>query len=190
MDTDRARSRYFAAGDAVSPVGDPDAVGVLRSGLISSESLQMTSSDRRDPAMPAAVKRGVVAIARRGERFLAIRRGRAVAAPGRVCFPGGHVEPGEEDREAVVRECREELQAHVEVVACVWQSVTPWGTALSWWMVELDPAAELVPHPIEVEAIYWMTLEELLAEPMLLEGNREFLINGLQQGDAEGHFGL
>ena len=44
---------------------------------------------------------------------------RAVAAPGRVCFPGGHVEPGEEDREAVVRECREELQAHVEAVACV-----------------------------------------------------------------------
>jgi hypothetical protein len=57
-------------------------------------------------------------------------------------------------------------------------------------MVELDPAAELVPHPIEVEAIYWMTLEELLAEPMLLEGNREFLINRLQQGHAEGHFGL
>jgi hypothetical protein len=57
-------------------------------------------------------------------------------------------------------------------------------------MVELDPAAELVPHPVEVEAIYWMTLEELLAEPMLLEGNREFLINRLQQGHAEGHFGL
>jgi len=25
---------------------------------------------------------------------------------------------------------------------------------------------------------------------MLLEGNREFLINRLQQGHAEGHFGL
>jgi len=132
----------------------------------------------------------VVAIARRGDRFLAIRRGRAVAAPGRVCFPGGHVEPGEEEHAAVVRECREELQAEVEAVACVWQSVTPWGTALSWWTVELHPAAELVPHPVEVEAIYWMTMEELLAEPTLLEGNREFHVKGLQVGDAEGHFGL
>jgi 8-oxo-dGTP pyrophosphatase MutT (NUDIX family) len=190
MDTDPARSRYFAGGDAAPPVGGLGSAETPASGLNSSKSLQMTSSDRRNPAMGAAVKRGVVAIARRGERFLAIRRGRAVAAPGRVCFPGGHVEPGEEDREAVVRECREELQAHVEAVACVWQSVTPWGTALSWWMVELDPAAELVPHPVEVEAISWMTLEELLAEPMLLEGNREFLIKGLQEGDAEGHFGL
>ena len=66
--------------------------------------------------MGATGKRGVVAIARRGERFLAIRRGRAVAAPGRVCFPGGHVEPGEDEREAVVRECREELRAHVAAV--------------------------------------------------------------------------
>ena len=150
----------------------------------------MHSSDRRDTAHGPTVKRGGVAIARRGDRFLAIRRGRAVAAPGRVCFPGGHVEPGEEDREAVVRECREELQARVEVVACVWQSVTPWGTALSWWTVDLDPAAELVPHPVEVEAIYWMTLEELLAEPTLLDGNREFLVNGLRPGDGGGHFGL
>lgn len=149
----------------------------------------MTTSDRPD-APPTVRKRGVVAIARRGDRFLAIRRGRAVAAPGRVCFPGGHVEPGEEEHAAVVRECREELQAEVEAVACVWQSVTPWGTALSWWTVELHPAAELVPHPVEVEAIYWMTMDELLAEPTLLEGNREFLVKGLQKGDAEGHFGL
>lgn len=141
----------------------------------------MTSKERRDPAMAATGKRGVVAIARRGDRFLAIRRGRAVAAPGRVCFPGGHVEPGEEEHEAVVRECREELQARVEAVDCVWRSVTPWGTALSWWTVELDPEAELVAHPVEVEAIYWMTLEELLAEPTLLEGNREFLLRGLEK---------
>ncbi|MCY3015869.1 MAG: NUDIX domain-containing protein [Planctomycetota bacterium] len=142
----------------------------------------MKSTERRDPAMGATAKRGVVAIARRGDRFLAIRRGRAVAAPGRVCFPGGHVEPGEEEREAVVRECREELQADVEALACVWQSVTPWGTTLSWWTVNLDPAAELVAHPVEVESIYWLTLEELLAEPTLLEGNREFLLRELEKG--------
>jgi 8-oxo-dGTP diphosphatase len=120
------------------------------------------------------VKRGVVAVARRGERFLAIRRGKAVAAGGRVCFPGGHIEPGEEEHEAVVRECREELEAAVEPAACVYRSVTVWGTSLAWWTVELAEG-RLVPHPVEVDEILWLSLDEMLAEPTLLSGNREFL---------------
>ena len=98
-----------------------------------------------------------------------------MAAGGRVCFPGGHIEPGEEEHAAVVRECREELAAAVTAGACVWRSVTSWGTALAWWTVELDAAAVLVPHPVEVEEILWLTEAELFAEPTLLEGNREFL---------------
>jgi 8-oxo-dGTP diphosphatase len=137
------------------------------------------SEDRKRPLDGAAsrdvVKRGVVAIARREGRFLAIRRGRTVAAGGRLCFPGGHIEPGEEERAAVVRECREELAAAVTAGVCVWRSVTSWGTALAWWTVALDDAAELVPHPVEVEEILWLTEAELFAEPTLLEGNREFL---------------
>ena len=132
-----------------------------------------------DPALPPGVRRtgrrGVVAVARRGGRFLAIRRGRSVAAPGRVCFPGGHVEPGEEEAEAVVRECREELEAAVAARECVWRSVTPWGTELGWWLVDLLEDAALVPHPVEVEEILWLTLDEMLEEPTLLSGNREFL---------------
>jgi 8-oxo-dGTP diphosphatase len=120
------------------------------------------------------VKHGVVAVASRGGRFLAIRRGLTVAAGGRVCFPGGHVEPGEAEHEAVIRECREELEAVVEPAACVHRSVTAWGTALSWWTVTLAEG-ELVPHPVEVHEILWMSLEEMLAEPTLLTGNREFL---------------
>lgn len=120
-------------------------------------------------------KRGVVAVARRGGLFLAIRRGRTVRAGGRICFPGGHIEPGEAEHEAVVRECREELAAAVEPGACVWRSVTSWGTALAWWTVSLGAEAELVPHPVEVDEILWMTAESLLGVPDLLEGNREFL---------------
>lgn len=143
-----------------------------------------------DPALPPGVRRtgrrGVVAVARRGGRFLAIRRGRAVAAPGRVCFPGGHVEPGEEEAAAVVRECLEELEAPVSARECVWRSVTPWGTELGWWIVDLPEDAALVPHPVEVEEILWLSLEELLAEPDLLDGNRDFL----RHATAAGHFGL
>jgi 8-oxo-dGTP diphosphatase len=129
-------------------------------------------------------KRGVVAVARRGGLFLAIRRGQTVRAGGRVCFPGGHIEAGEAEREAVVRECREELAAAVEPGACVWRSVTSWGTALAWWTVRLADEAELVPHPVEVDEILWLTVESLLAEPDLLEGNREFL-EAVIRGDLQ-----
>ena len=122
------------------------------------------------------VKRGVVAIAQRRGLFLAIRRGRTVAAGGRVCFPGGHIEPGEAEHEAVVRECLEELAAPVQAGECVWRSVTSWGTALAWWTVSLAEEAVLVPHPVEVDEIFWLSADELLAEPTLLEGNREFLL--------------
>lgn len=122
-----------------------------------------------------ARKRGVIAITRRAEKFLVIRRGPSVAAGGTICFPGGHIEPGEEEHEAVVRECREELAALVEPAACIWRSVSPWGTPLAWWTVRLVGADELVPHPVEVAEILWLSVEEMLADPTLLEGNRPFL---------------
>jgi 8-oxo-dGTP diphosphatase len=131
--------------------------------------------DRGSAGSPV-VKRGVVAIARRDGLFLAIRRGLTVAAGGRVCFPGGHIEAGEEEAEAVVRECHEELAAAVEARECVWRSVTAWGTSLAWWTVSLPSEAVLVPHPIEVDEILWLTADQLLEEPSLLDGNREFLL--------------
>ena len=120
-------------------------------------------------------KRGVIAITRREEKFLVIRRGITVAAGGTICFPGGHLEPGEEEHEALVRECREELAAAVEPGACVWRSVSPWGTALAWWTARLVDDRMLVPHPIEVAEILWLSIEEMLVDPTLLEGNRPFL---------------
>ncbi|MBU6275923.1 MAG: NUDIX domain-containing protein [Planctomycetes bacterium] len=120
--------------------------------------------------------RGVVAVAARGGRYLAIRRGATVAAGGRICFPGGHVEAGEEERAAVERECREELGATVEATVQVWSSVTTWGTALSWWTVRLIGDDDLVPHPVEVAEILWLSEEEMLADPDLLPGNRDFLL--------------
>jgi hypothetical protein len=52
--------------------------------------------------------------------------------------------------------------------------VTVWGTSLAWWTVELAEG-RLVPHPVEVDEILWLSLDEMLAEPTLLSGNREFL---------------
>lgn len=133
----------------------------------------MSDPEKRPPPV---VKRGVVAIAKRRGLFLAIRRGLTVAAGGRVCFPGGHIEPGEAEHEAVVRECQEELSLSVMAQECVWRSVTAWGTSLAWWTVSLEDEAEPVPHPVEVAEIFWLSADELLAEPALLDGNREFLL--------------
>lgn len=129
---------------------------------------------QQDLSAGRPLKRGVVAVARRGDLYLAIRRGSTVAAGGTVCFPGGHIEPGEAEHEAVVRECREELAAVVEPAACVHRSVTAWGTSLAWWTVRLADG-DLVPHPVEVAEILWLSLEEMLVEPTLLTGNRAFL---------------
>jgi hypothetical protein len=54
--------------------------------------------------------------------------------------------------------------------------VTAWGTSLAWWTVSLPSEAVLVPHPIEVDEILWLTADQLLEEPSLLDGNREFLL--------------
>jgi 8-oxo-dGTP diphosphatase len=129
----------------------------------------------QDEAAQPNGRHGVVAVTRRGERFLVIRRGPTLVAGGRLCFPGGHVEPGEEEHEAVVRECREELAAVVEARECVWRSMTSWGTALAWWTVTLHGDDEFVPHPVEVSEILWMSAQEMLDHPDVLEGNRPFL---------------
>jgi 8-oxo-dGTP diphosphatase len=133
----------------------------------------MTGS--QDGAAKPNGRHGVVAVTRRGERFLVIRRGPTLVAGGRLCFPGGHVEPGETEHEAVVRECREELAAVVAARECVWRSMTSWGTALAWWTVTLQGDDELVPHPVEVSEILWMSAREMLDHPDVLEGNRPFL---------------
>ena len=54
-------------------------------------------------------RHAVAAIVFESGRFLTIRRSNLVRAPGKVCFPGGHVEPGETEEDAVRREMIEEL---------------------------------------------------------------------------------
>ena len=120
-------------------------------------------------------RRGVVAVVLRAEKLLVIRRGELVAAPGRICFPGGAIEPGETEEEALIREMREELAVETKPLRRLWESVTPWRVHLAWWLAELSPAAELVPHPAEVAAFYWLTPAELRAKREILESNVAFL---------------
>lgn len=124
---------------------------------------------------PQPERQGVIAVVVRDSRFLVIRRSQYVVAPGAYCFPGGAIEPGETEVQALLRELREELAADIRPLKRLWTSVTPWRVALSWWLVELDREAALMPHPDEVESVHWLTAAEMRALPELLASNLAFL---------------
>lgn len=86
-------------------------------------------------------KRGVVGVMMRGHKLLTIRRSQYVTAPGKLCLPGGTIEFGESEEQALVREMKEELAIEVTPVRCCWRSITPWGTKLAFWYAELDENA-------------------------------------------------
>ena len=129
----------------------------------------MSSADQ------SSASRGVVAVILRSERFLVIRRSQHVRAPGMYCFPGGGIEPGESEDQAIRRELAEELQLAVRPVRRIWESVTPWSVALAWWIAEIDEASIPRPNPLEVETFLWLTAGEIRLLPDLLASNQEFL---------------
>ena len=69
-------------------------------------------------------------------RVLVARRSTPASLAGLWEFPGGKVEPGESDAQALVRECREELSVEIAVGELI-------GTA------ELDAGAELAVYLAE-----------------------------------------
>jgi 8-oxo-dGTP diphosphatase len=133
------------------------------------------SAPQSGPSTATSVRHGVVAVIVRDDRFLVIRRSQTVAAPGAYCFPGGGIEAGESEQQALVRELREELAVTVDPQRRLWESTTPWGVHLAWWLVDLAPSAELVPNPAEVESCHWHTPAELDGLAELLDSNRQFL---------------
>jgi 8-oxo-dGTP diphosphatase len=120
-------------------------------------------------------RRGVVAVIRRDDRLLIIRRAPGIEAPGTYCFPGGAVEKDESEAAALRRELEEELGVLVTPLKTLWRSTTPWQVQLSWWLARLDPAAELHPNPREVSEVLWLTPQEMAALPQLLISNHHFL---------------
>ena len=111
----------------------------------------------------------------RNGRMLVIRRARSVVAPLVYCFPGGGIEAGESEEEALVREFREEVGVECRPLRRLWRCVTPWKVDLAWWFGELAAGAVPTANPREVESIHWLAPEEMSQLPDLLETNREFL---------------
>ncbi|MCA9263858.1 MAG: NUDIX domain-containing protein [Planctomycetales bacterium] len=122
-------------------------------------------------------RRGVVAVITQHDRFLVIRRSQWVTAPRAFCFPGGGIEAGESEAEAILRELDEELAiTQAEAVRRVWTSTTRRQVDLAWWLVRLpEMEIELRPNPDEVESYGWWHPADIRANQEFLESNQEFM---------------
>jgi 8-oxo-dGTP diphosphatase len=76
-------------------------------------------------------------------------------------FPGGKVEPGETDQEALIRECREELDVALEVGEPLWHTSHAYadlevGLALyRGWIRGGEP------KPLHAHALRWASAEQM-----------------------------
>ncbi|MGH3811721.1 MAG: (deoxy)nucleoside triphosphate pyrophosphohydrolase [Pseudonocardiaceae bacterium] len=107
-------------------------------------------------------------------RVLAQQRAYPPSVAGRWELPGGGVEPGESARDALIRECREELAAEVVVGERLGPDVPlPGGRVLRVYRATLaEPDAQ--PVPVEHAALRWVSVAEL-AELDWLDADRAVL---------------
>lgn len=100
-------------------------------------------------------------------RVLACERSAPAEVAGRWEFPGGKVEPGETDQEALIRECAEELGVRVEVGDRVGPDVSlAHGRAvLRVFAVRLLEGD--VPRALEHTSMRWLAVDELDSVPWL-----------------------
>ena len=121
------------------------------------------------------------AIARDG-RYLVARRTRPADVAGRWEFPGGKVEPGETDAQALAREIREELGVDIEVVRRI-----PGEWTLHDDLVLHLYVARLItgePQPLDHhDQLRWVTTAQF-DEIDWLESDRE-AVDALAKGKAD-----
>lgn len=98
-------------------------------------------------------------------RVLAAQRAEPPELLGGWEFPGGKVDPGESEHDALVRECQEELGVEIAVgerVGGDWP-LAP-GYVLRVWLASLVAG---VPHAKEHLALRWLAREEFYDVPWL-----------------------
>jgi 8-oxo-dGTP diphosphatase len=121
------------------------------------------------------MRRSVAGIlVRQGKVFMA-KRGPAGSFRGRWEFPGGKVEDGESDEEAIAREYLEEFGIEVRALRSLGESVFPHkgeDRILAAWLIDQDTGAE--PRMLEHEELAW-TDAEGLASLDLVDSDRKIL---------------
>ena len=95
-----------------------------------------------------------------------IRSKKLKSQPGEICFPGGAIEPGESPRQAVVRECSEELLLppdHIKVLGQGDILITPTGRIIYPFVVRLEDYRNTYSTD-EMEDVFSVPLEWLLKQ--------------------------
>jgi len=117
---------------------------------------------------------GVVAIIRKGDQLLVIRRGAAVPFPHYWAPLSGRVENGETPKAAVVREVAEEVGLRVRAERCVWECDSADDRyRLHWWLVAVE-GGELTLDSREVAEARWIAPDDFSTLEPVFDTDREF----------------
>lgn len=103
----------------------------------------------------------VAALIWKGERFLACQRPPHKARGLLLEFVGGKVEPGETKEQALIRECREELDVTVRVGGIFMELVHEYPDLTVHLTLFHAGIAEGTPRLLEHQALRWLTVEEM-----------------------------
>jgi len=115
----------------------------------------------------------VFGIRREDGRWLMVRRAAGCSLPGKIAFPGGGLEAGETQEQAVIREAREELGIDVSPMRPVWR--TEFGSFTLFGWSALWTGGELNPEPLEVAETIWLSADEAQARVDGLPTNAHFI---------------
>ncbi len=118
------------------------------------------------PLKPAAVLVGLVERDEGVTLLLTRRTDHLEHHPGQVSFPGGHVDPGDEDATATaLRETEEEVgitREHIDVIGRLDTYVTRTGFEVVPVVAMVRPTFELTPDPHEVAEVFEVPLTFLM----------------------------
>jgi 8-oxo-dGTP diphosphatase len=109
----------------------------------------------------AAHVRVVAAVIARDERYLITQRRPSAVLPGLWEFPGGKVEEGETDLEALKREVRERVGVEIDAGACIGRRTHDYdGYSVDLALYQATIHAEAEPRAVRVADCRWVTSGE------------------------------
>jgi len=102
--------------------------------------------------------RVVAAVIARGERYLITQRRPTAVLAGLWEFPGGRVEEGEADAQALKREVLERVGIDVEVGACIGRRTHDYdGYSVDLALYQTTPIGDVEPTPAPLADCRWVT---------------------------------
>jgi 8-oxo-dGTP diphosphatase len=120
-------------------------------------------------------------IERQGELLVSLRHPKGTR-PSQWEFPGGKVEPGESEAQALVREIREELGVKASVGTLVRRIVHPYGdldVEIAFFRTDI---VEGDPRPLSMAELRWVPRAELVTLDFL-EADLEFVSDLAKGGE-------